>query len=564
MTSTGDRELDHWIRGVLAGEIVVSHYVRLVVQQFRRDLRSGRKRGLWFDAERAQKVIRFCELQKHSTGEFAGRNFLLEPWQKFIFASLFGWKRADGTRRYREAWITIGRGNGKSPMAALILLVLLAFDDPPEARAEIKCAATERAQAYIVWSELKRMIEAQPSIRRRCEIYGGHRPSSDSNSIVWSETGSSVMPLGKESKTKDGFNLHGYVVDEEHAFTAEHKGMLEKLETAMGKRRQPLAVTITTAGDDQSHLWKAHREEVVKVVEGVVEDDALFGFICEIDEGDDPFDESCWVKANPNLDVSVKRDYLRRLAVKARDNAAKLHDFLRYHLNVLVSSLKKAIQPKLWAAGNAELPDLDGRSCHAGLDLGWRNDLASVSMMFPLGGDAEGKERYALTGRSWIPSECERDLSRPPWCNWIDRGLLQVTDGHTTDWRAIVRYLVECSQRYRLRTVALDPNNARAVGTTLVDEHGLDVFEFTQTCGKYNEPTRELLTLLEDGRLIHGGDPLLAWAASNLVLKFDSRNYCMPCKQKSSEKIDPMVAAIMALSECLFAEKSGGAGIDFL
>jgi phage terminase large subunit-like protein len=322
----------------------------------------------------------------------------------------------------------------------------------------------------------------------------------------------------------------------------------------MGKRRQPLAVTITTAGDEKSEIWKEQHGACEKVLGGVYADDALFAFIAEIDPEDDPCDPACWPKANPNLGICVKPDYLIRLAEKARFDPAAKHILTRYHCNRMVLSSSKPITPEIWSRGAGPLPDLDRRLCHGGLDLGWRDDLAAFYLAFPI--TENGVTRYAFRGRCWIPSETPRELSREPWATWIRQGWLTVTDGNTTDPESILKFILECKQRYDLKTIALDPNNARSVATELVNARGLIVYEFYQTCRKYNEPTREFLRLLTEGLIQHGDDPLLSWAASNLILRHDASDYVMPAKHKSDDKIDPIVASLMAFSECLFAESA--------
>jgi len=553
-TDSADR-FAAYLKGVKSGSIVASKWVRLAVARHAADIRASRRKAFVFkfDAKRSAQVVAFIECLEHSTGEFDGRPFVLEPWQVFIIYSLFGWvHKKTGFRRFREAFVTIARGNGKSPLAAAILLVLFLFDQPREPRAEIKCCATEREQAYIVWSECKRFIEGNDTLKMLCDIYGGRGRATLNNTILDKRTHGTLVPLGKEAATKDGFNLHAYVIDEIHAFKEEHRELLEKLATAMGKRRQPLAVTITTAGSDRSTIWREQYDHAKAVTEGVYDDPAQFAFLAEIDPGDDPHDPANWPKANPNLGVSVKPDYLHRESEMARHNATKRHTFLRYHCNQLVSSLTKAISPEIWKRGTKPLPDLTGKPCHLGLDLGWRNDLASLAAMWPL-----GDNQYALKCWSFIPSEADRDLTRPPWSEWIANKSLRVTDGNTTDIEAIVSLILELRTAHDVRSLALDPNNARAIATRLVNEHGMEVFEFFQTCAKYNEPIQEFLSRLESGDIFHAGDGLLGWSANNLVLKTDSRDYSMPAKQKSREKIDPMVATFMAFSECLFGEAQG-------
>ncbi len=559
-TSPHEADVNRYCDGVLSGDIVAGRLLIAAIKRHRADLVRATVGGPFvFDPRAAHRVITFIECLKHSTGEFDGLPFLLRPWQKTLLWILFGWlRRADGLRRFREAFITLGRGNGKSPLAAAILLYLLSADLPPEPRAEIKIAATERGKkednggSMIVFNECARFIERSPALSRACRVL--------TKAIVFLKTDGTITPLGKEAKTKDGFNLHAFVADELHEWGKEHQGVWDKLETAMGKRRQPLALMITTAGSDRSTLWRRKRAEAVKVVRGVYDDPALFCWLCEIDTAedggpaDDPFgphaDRLVWPKANPNLGVSVKPDYLARMTEKSRHDPDAKTNLLRYHLNVMVRSRQKIINLEAWAAcGEDPLPDLARRLCFGGIDLGWRDDLAALYLTFPLEGD-----RFAVQGWAWtVEQNPHRDLNREPWAGWIRSGRLIVTPGEVFDPRALVAKVKQLRKRYRLQTVALDPNNARALEVELVNDLGVEVYAFAQSGRKYNEPLRTLLDAVSERRLLHGGDPLLTWSAANLVVRHDAAGLMMPDKQDSDDKIDPFVAMLMGFSESLYA-----------
>ena len=549
VVSHHERDVLDYCEDVQAGAIVAGKLVKAAVERFLRDLKNGPSRGPMFDYHAANRAIDFVQLLKHSTGEFRGRPFRLEPWQKFIFWNLFGWKwAATGLRRFRESFLSMGRGNGKSPLAAAILNCLLFLDG--EARAELVIAAVERDQARIVFRETCGQVKSNPTLKKRCDFW--------KNSLVYRSPASTVVPLGKEAESKDGMNLHGFVADEVHAWKEEHKETWSKLETAMGKRRQPLSVVITTAGSDRSELWMRLHKASAQVATGIVTDDAHFSLIYEVDAEDiqdkkgrlrDDFDEACFIKANPNLGVSVKADHLRRFNVRGKTDPVVRSDFLRYHLNTRVRDAQKVISPELWSKSNGDLPDLAKKTCHGGLDLGWRDDLASFYLCFPL-----DDRRFAMKGWSWLPKHGTRDVSEAPWGGWIASGHVFATDGSTTDVEAIQAHIESIRTRYSLATISGDPNNARAPLQYLANNLGIKTFEFDQTCRNYNEPVREFLKALAEGRILHGGDPVLTWAADNVVLKKNSAGLVMPDKSRSDEKIDPIVAAIMAFAGCLYLE----------
>lgn len=532
-----------------AGQLEVA-----AVKRHLRDLKRARKRGFRFDEELANQACDFFPLLKHTTGQYAGQPFELMPFQRFIVWCLFGWVRiSDGMRRFRQAFISLARGNGKSPFAAAIMLLLFAFDSPVEARAECYTAATKKAQAKIVFNDVKRYINQNPDLKRLIDVRAGR--------LIVPFNDSTLEPLGQDSQNTDGLIPHAISADELHAWQDRHRDLWEKLITALGKRRQPLLLVITTAGDDESELWEEQYDINVQIVDQAspVEADDRFVFICQIDDDDDPLAEKNWPKANPMLEFGVvKIDHLRSEAALARVDPRRRNAFTRYHGNRKVTAATKLITRKLWALGAGELPDLTDRIAHGGLDWGWKDDLAALALAFPLDAvevDGEFRRRYAITVDAWCPEDSDRDLSQEPWATWIDEGWLTVTAGNTTDTAAIYARVAELVERYAIRSIAMDPNNCREFGSRVEPEFGIAPFWFGQTHGKYNEPTRELVTGLRQRRIHHGDNPLLAWSAQNVIGSEDSRGYIRPDKKRSKDKIDPFCAAVMALSECLFAER---------
>lgn len=535
-------EVQAYIDGVLDGSIVAGKLVRACVERHQDDLVHGAGRGLHFDAEAASGAIEFFYCLNHSTGEWVGQPFAPYPWQKFLLWVLFGWKRSDGTRRFRDAFISIGRGNGKSPLGAGIGLLLFACDQPVEARAEVYTAATKKDQARIVFDEARRMVDGSQFLRE-------YITTLRSNMHIVAN-GSKMEPLGSDSKNVDGLVIHGLIRDELHAWREQHRELYEKLETAMGKRRQPLAVTVTTAGDEESEIWETQYDFSVKVVTQAIVADEHFSFIAEVDKEDDIYDEANWPKANPMLEHGVvKIDHLRSMAAKSRAMPEVELEFRRYHCNQQTTSFAKVITPEMWATGNEPLPDIKGQSCFAGFDWGWRDDLAGFGLLFPLDQvevNGETMRRYAVTCKAWIPEGGKRDLTREPWAGWIRDGWLIKTQGNTTDTDSVYLGLEEAQREYMIRKLAVDGNNCREFSTRATNQYGIETYEFFQSCKRYNEPMRKFLDCVRHGLLVHGGNPLLAWCALNLVAKSDAQDYMMPAKKNSLDKIDPIVALIMA------------------
>lgn len=565
--------IERYCDGVLAGSVIACRHVRNAVLRYRDDLAHGDARGLWFDAEAAQRAVGFIEsCLVHTSGEYAGEPFLLRQWQRFIVWNLFGWmcRGADGgvRRRFRKAYISLGRGNGKTPLGAAIINYLAWADSPPVPRAQCYCFATKEEQAKIAWTEAKCQIESSTSRSLRRQV---QRLTKNMHHLA---TGAKLEPKGSDSDGSDGWIVHGALLDELHAWRSWHRGLKEKIETAM-KGAQPMEVIITTAGDETSDIWIEEHEWAVQVVtpDSGIQDDSLFVYIAEVDRDApckscsgkgceacgrsgvvavDPLDESVWPQANPMLAEPrspIKLDQLRTLAHKAAHRPEVRAAFCRYHANQMTTSFSKLITPELWSRGSRPVRIASGAKCYAGFDWGWRDDLASLVLVSPVG------EEYHVLAWAWVPADGRRDLTAPPWSQWVADGWLTVTPGDTTDVDAIYSTMEHIVSEYEIVSLAYDPNNAREFSTRCMNDWGIPTFDFVQTTRKYNEPMRAMLDALREGRLVHGGNPLLAWSAGNLVAKQDAAGYMMPAKQKAKEKIDPIVALIMAFSECKFGER---------
>jgi phage terminase large subunit-like protein len=543
--------VQEYIDGVLRGRIVAGKLERAACQRHVDDLKRAKKKGWIFDEAKANRAIELARLLKLSSGEYNDMPFELEPFQMFIVWCLFGWCRVhDAMRRFRTAFISMASGNGKTPFAAFLVILGMAFDVPNEARAECYAVSTKDDQAKRVFDEVAAFRSKDPNLQQLIEQY--------KKSMYVPLTGAKLELIGAEGTVDDGMIPHIAVVDELHRFRKHHRPTLGTIKSKMAKRRQPLLVYITTAGDEQSEVWIAEYNFASMVVQrdNKVEADDLFVYI---DEKDDPLDEKNWPKANPMLAPGVvKIDGLRSMAARARVDPDAKNDFIRLNTNRRVTSLNKLITSELWASGNAPLPELSGLTCHGGLDWGWKDDIAALAYVFPLEPiEIQGtlKRRVAVKLRAWIPESGRRELTANPWADWIGGGWLAVTHGQVTDPQSIYAAIEEDRETFGISTIAMDPNNCRAPGVYIETELGIPSFWFGQTCGKYNEAVQEFLDMLIEGRLIHDGNPLLAWCAMNLVLRKDSKGYRMPDKERSEEKIDPICATIMGLSEVMFAEQ---------
>jgi len=561
-----------WARKVVAGKLVAGHLTRLACQRHLDDLASGKERGLAWDRDAALHAIEFFSHLRHSTGEWAGQPFDLQPWQQFVVGAVFGWKRADGLRRFRTAYVEVARKNGKSALLAGIALYALVADG--EAGAHVYAAATTRDQARIVFGEAERMVAASPALSARV--------TRTVNNLAVLPTASWFRPLSADASKMDGLNVHFAAVDEVH----EHPGpeIIQKLNTATGARRQPLIVEITTAGHDRHSVCRQHHEFSVKTLEGTLPQetaDPWFAFIATIDAGDDWTDPKVWIKANPSLGVTVKRDDLKRQIDEAREMPAQQNAIRRLRLNEWTEQVTRWLDMGVWAEGGlapetsgatiaAEMERLGrllaGRECYGGLDLARVNDLSAFMLLFPptrdpaLGGLAQ---KWIVLSRFWVPEEdilrrARRD--RVPYDVWRDQGFLTATPGNATDFAFIEAEIIALAGRFDLRELAYDRTFAGEIVQHLQDE-GINLVQFGQGFLSMAAPTAELERLAVSRLLWHGGHPVLRWNASNVAVRHDPAGNIKPDKERSSERIDGIVALCNALGRAMLRDESAGRSV---
>lgn len=503
----------------------------------------------WFDERAAQVAVNFFEkLLVHVKGEWAGKPFKLQDWQREeIIRPLFGWKREDGTRRYRTAYIEIPRKNGKSSLAAGIALLLLFADDEPGA--EVYCAAADRDQAHIVFDLAKQMTEGSPHLAKRADVY--------KRSIVYPAVGSSYKVLSADAFSKHGLNAHGVVVDELHA--QPNRDLVDVLVTSTGARRQPMVVFITTAGYDRESICWEYHEYGRQVSAGIIQDDTFFAFIQAADEGDDWQSEEIWRKANPGYGVTVKEDYLANEARRAAQTPAYENTFRRLHLNQWTQQETRWLPMEAWDDCGApfDVKLLAGATCYGGLDLASTSDIASLVLDFP--SEPGEEERHVWLPIFWIPEENLVDRARKdrvPYDAWVRQGLIRATEGTVIDYGFIVRDIEALGEKYNIKEIAFDRWGAFQVSQQL-EGAGFSMVGFGQGFVSMSPPTKELLRLALDHKLAHGGNPVLRWMADNMVVSTDPAGNVKPNKQKSRQKIDGIVAGVMALDRAVRHEPGG-------
>lgn len=513
-----------------------------------------------FDAAEADRAVAFVEeCVRHVEGDLAGKPLLLEPWQKAFVGNLFGWKRTDRlgreVRRYKEALLYVPRKNGKSPMCAAIALYVFFCD--PERGQQDYVAAASRDQAGMLFRQCRGMIDQEPELASRCRVYGGRAEAGQSRSIVREEDASFLRVISADANTKHGGNSHLIVVDELHAQPDRELIDVLTTSTASLNRKQTTTIYITTADFDRPSICNEKHDYARKVRDGVIDDPQFLPAVWEADPSDDWADPATWRKANPNLGVSVSEEYLERECKKARSNPSYENTFKRLHLNLKTEQDVRWLPAAVWAGGGGAFDPavLEGRDCWGGLDFGWRDDYAALALVFDLDGVWHALAWY------WLPREGRRDKRAEPTRGFVDAGRVTLTPGNSTDVEAIYSLLRSLRETYTIKKIAIDPANARKQGQDLAED-GFAVEEFVQSKRNYNEPCRLLESLLKDGKFRHGGDPVLAWMASNVTVEINGLGEIMPKKVRSAEKIDGICALVMALGCALTDPRGSGSVYD--
>lgn len=562
---------------VLRRQITAGRLIRLACKRHIRDLRRAHERGLFFDEAEADKAIRFYSLIRHTKGPKAGQPFLLEPWQAWVVGSVYGWMRVEPepggelvrlprhatradidamglsgrvVRRFNEVYEEVARKNGKSAKLAPLGLKSLVFDG--EAAAEVYSAATKREQARIVFTEALRMLRSGPL--KRVYQAGEHK-------IAHRQSGSEFIALSRDAHSMDGLNPYFVMVDELHAH--RDRAVVDVLESAMGARRNQLIWYITTAGARNavhSICWEK-RTYAVMVLEGAVENDTLFAAIYSIDEGDDWSDERVWIKANPNLGVSISIERLRDERDKALARPGQQAEFRRKRCNEWVETESAWLSPDAirrcpddfdpFVALEAEAFD---EPPYWGFDLSSTVDITAMVLVWP---PREGETRWRTISRYFVPEAkiAERvEKDRLPYDQWRDEGKLIVTPGDMIDQDAILAEALRLREAFGVRAVGYDRWNATQFASRLMAEGFENVQEVRQGILSFGHAAKVFEALIAGGHLHWDGNPVTFWMFVSATLRRDANNNFMPDKGKaehSRSKIDGLVALLMAMAIAL-------------
>lgn len=510
-------------------------------------------KGSHYDKAKADHAVAFIECLKHTKGKWAGKPFILLPWQEQIIRDIFGTVKADGNRQFRTAYIEIPKKNGKSELAAAVALYLLFGDG--EASPEVYGAAADRQQASIVFDVAKVMTELNPALMKRCKLLGA------SKKILNNQNNGFYQVLSAEVGTKHGLNVSGLVFDELH--TQPNRKLYDVLTKGSGDaREQPLYFLITTAGNDINSICYELHQKAKDVLSGKKNDPTFYPVIYGAEMDDDWTDPKVWKKANPSLGETIKLEAVQAACKEAMDNPAEENVFRQLRLDQWVKQSIRWMPMDKWDACSFPVDEyeLEGRVCYGGLDLSSTTDITAFVLVFP---PIDEDDRYQVLPYFWVPEDTldlrvRRD--HVPYDSWEKQGYVMTTEGNVIHYGFIENFIEELGTRYNIREIAFDRWGAVQMVQNL-EGMGFTVVPFGQGFKDMSPPTKELLKLVLEQKIAHGGNPVLRWMMDNIMIRQDPAGNIKADKEKSTEKIDGCIATIMALDRAIRCGNDNGESV---
>ena len=496
-----------------------------------------------YDKAKADRAVKFIENLCHTKGKWAGTRFWLLPWQEQLIRDIFGIVKPDGNRQFRTAFVEICKKVGKSELAAAIALYLLYADNEPSA--EVYGAAADRQQASIVFDVARQMVEMSPALMKRSKLM------SATKRIVNYGNAGFYQGLSAEVGSKHGFSISGLVFDEIH--TQPNRQLYDVLTKYSSDARQnPLHFIITTAGNDRNSIAFELHTKAIDILEGRRVDPTFYPVVYGLKDDEDWEDEANWYKVNPSLGYTVDIERLRDAYREAKQNPADEITFKWLRMNMWVSSTTSWIPDAIFMKGNEpiDMRLLEGRACYAGLDLSSTGDITALVLIFP---PSNLDEKYILVPYFWVPEETipqRVKANSVPYDIWEKQGHLLATEGNVIHYDFIEKFICDLAEKYHILEIAVDRWNATHMIQNLEDA-GFTMVPFGQGFASMSTPTKEFYRLLMEGQIVHAGHPVLRWMAGNVVIETDASENIKVTKAKSKEKIDGIVASIMALDRCL-------------
>jgi phage terminase large subunit-like protein len=569
---TDTHPAEQYAYDILDGKIPANRWVRLACERFIRDIKDQKAKGIYLDVESGDRAVRFFPtFLRFYEGAFDGKPFILQPWQIFIIYNLFAWKGDDGFRRFRTAYIEAAKGCGKSPLAAGIGLYGLTMDNEPGS--EVYSCAVTREQAGILFRDAKAFVEGSPSLQRRLVV--------DKHNIAYPDTNSFFRPLSSEHRGLDGKRPHIALIDEIH----EHPTgvVVDKMRAGTKSRREAMIVELTNAGYDRNSICYQHHDYSEKVLQQIIDNESWFTFMTGLDvcptcadhgatiptdgcpDCDDWRDEKVWAKANPSLNVTITDKYLREQVNEAINLPAKQNIVKRLNFCIWSESSVKWLSTDQWNAcnGRVNVEELRDAYCFGGLDLSSNTDVTALVWVFPPSSD----DYYRVVCRFFIPEDNMRERvkrDRVPYDVWVRDGYIVATPGNIIDYDYILKQIESDCALFNVQELAFDRWGSQKI-TTDLQKLGFEIqsanssayapshtlVQFGQGFASMNSPAKELEKIVAARQLAHGGNPVLAWMASNVVVQSDAAGNIKPAKDKSTERIDGIVALLMALDRAV-------------
>ena len=506
-----------------------------------------------YDKSAADYAVAFIENLCHTKGTWAGKPFELIDWQEQIIRDLFGTLKPNGYRQFNTAYIEIPKKQGKSELAAAVALLLTCGDG--EERAEVYGCAADRQQAAIVFDVAADMVRMCPALSKRVKILASQKR------LIYTPTNSFYQVLSAEAYSKHGFNIHGVVFDELH--TQPNRKLFDVMTKGSGDARmQPLYFLITTAGTDTHSICYETHQKAKDIIEGRKIDPTFYPVIYGADESDDWTDPKVWKKANPSLDITVGIDKVKAACESAKQNPGEENAFRQLRLNQWVKQAVRWMPMEKWdnCAFAVDEDELEGRVCYGGLDLSSTTDITAFVLVFP---PLDEEDKYIILPYFWIPEDnltLRVNRDHVPYDVWERQGYLQTTEGNVVHYSFIEKFIDRLGERFNIREIAFDRWGAVQMVQNL-ESMGFTVVPFGQGFKDMSPPTKELMKLVLEQKIAHGGHPVLRWNMDNIYIRTDPAGNIKADKEKSTEKIDGAVATIMALDRAIRCGNDRGASV---
>ena len=506
-----------------------------------------------YDKDAADYAVMFIESLCHTKGTWAGKHFELIDWQEQIIRDLFGVLKPNGYRQFNTAYIEIPKKQGKSELAAAVALLLLCGDG--EERAEVYGCAADRNQAKIVFDVAVDMVRFCPALSKRVKILESQKK------ITYLPTNSSYQVLSADVANKHGFNTHGVIFDELH--TQPNRKLFDVMLQGSGDARmQPLYFLITTAGNDTNSICYEVHQKAIDIAEGRKVDPTFYSVIYGAAEDEDWTDPKVWKKANPSLGITVGIDKVKAACESAQQNPGEENAFRQLRLNQWVKQSVRWMPMDKWdaCAFPVSEDDLEGRICYGGLDLSSTTDITAFVLVFP---PLDEEDKYYILPYFWIPEETldlrvRRD--HVPYDLWERQGTLMTTEGNVVHYGYIEKFIEQLGERFNIREIAFDRWGAVQMVQNL-EGMGFTVVPFGQGFKDMSPPTKELMKLVLEEKIAHGGHPVLRWMMDNIFIRTDPAGNIKADKEKSTEKIDGAIATIMGLDRAIRCGNDTGASV---